>query len=146
MPRLAIKLYLWKFHFVPCLFTLNTLDLIHFALQKKLDEVNIRVYYHKKFRKFSREIEVRFVMRYARRGFLEILAEILTQLQKNPTRKTLLSYRCKLDSRAVSKYLELMEKIDMAGRSTENQNYFVITKKGKLYLKKYNSLVKPLLR
>jgi len=55
-------------------------------------------------------------MRYARRGFLEIIAEILTQLEKNPTRKTLLSYRCKLDSRAVSKYLEVMEKIDMVGR------------------------------
>jgi len=85
-------------------------------------------------------------MRYARRGFLEIIAEILTQLEKNPTRKTLLSYRCKLDSRAVSKYLEVMEKIDMVGRSPENQNYFVITKKGKLYLKKYNLLVGPLLR
>jgi len=85
-------------------------------------------------------------VRYARRGFLEIIAEILTQLEKNPTRKTLLSYRCKLDSRAVSKYLEVMEKIDMVGRSPENQNYFVITKKGKLYLKKYNMLVEPLLR
>jgi len=85
-------------------------------------------------------------MRYARRGFLEIVAEILTQLEKNPTRKTLLSYRCKLDSRAVSKYLEVMEKIDMVGRSPENQNYFIITKKGKLYLKKYHSLVEPLLR
>ena len=89
---------------------------------------------------------MRFVLKYGRRGFLEIIAEILTQLEKSPTRKTLLSYRCKLDSRAVSKYLELMEKIDMAGRATENQAYFVITKKGKLYLKKYNSLVKPLLR
>ena len=85
-------------------------------------------------------------MRYARRGFLEIIAEILTQLEKNPTRKTLLSYRCKLDSRAVSKYLEVMEKIDMVGRATENQNYFVITKKGNLYLKKYKSLVEPLLK
>ncbi len=81
---------------------------------------------------------MRFTLRYARRGFLEIIAEILTQLEKNPTRKTLLSYRCKLDSRAVSKYLEVMEKIDMVGRSPENQNYFIITKKGKLYLKKYH--------
>ena len=89
---------------------------------------------------------MRLALRYARRGFLEIIAEILTQLEKNPTRKTMLSYRCKLDSRAVTKYLEIMEKIDMAAKSTENQNYFVITKKGKLYLKKYNSLVKPLLR
>jgi len=86
------------------------------------------------------------LLKYARRGFLELLAEILTQLEKNPTRKTLLSYRCKLDSRALSKYLELMEKIDMVGRSKQNQNYFVITKKGKLYLKKYNSLVGPLLK
>ncbi len=85
-------------------------------------------------------------MRYARRGFLEIIAEILTQLQKNPTRKTLLSYRCKLDSRALSKYLEVMEKINMAERAEENRYYFVITKKGKLYLKKYNSLVEPLLK
>ena len=89
---------------------------------------------------------MRFALRYARRGFLEIIAEILTQLKKTPTRKTLLSYRCKLDSRAVSKYLEVMEKIDMVGRATQNQNYFVITQKGKLYLKKYNSLVEPLLK
>ncbi len=84
-------------------------------------------------------------MKYVRRGFLEIMAEILTQLEKNPTRKTLLSYRCKLDSRALGKYLEIMEKIEMTGRATQNPNYFVITKKGKLYLKKYNMLVKPLL-
>jgi len=89
---------------------------------------------------------VYFLLKYARRGFLELLAEILTQLEKNPTRKTMLSYRCKLDSRALSKYLEIMEKIDMVGRSKQNQNYFVITKKGKLYLKKYNSLVEPLLK
>ncbi len=89
---------------------------------------------------------MRFAVTIGRRGFLEIIAEILTQLEKNPTRKTLLSYRCRLDSRAVTKYLEIMEKIDIAGRSTQNQNYFVITKKGKLYLKKYNSLVKPLLK
>ncbi len=89
---------------------------------------------------------MRFAVTVGRRGFLEIIAEILTQLEKNPTRKTLLSYRCRLDSRAVTKYLEIMEKIDIAGRSTQNQNYFVITKKGKLYLKKYNSLMKPLLK
>jgi predicted transcriptional regulator len=83
-------------------------------------------------------------LKYGRRGFLEIMAEILTQLDENPTRKTLLSYRCKLDSRAVSKYLEVMAKINMVGRSSEDQNYFVITKKGNLYLKKYNSLVEPL--
>jgi len=85
-------------------------------------------------------------MKYGRRGFLEIIAEILTQLEKSPTRKTMLSYRCKLDSRALGKYLEIMEKIDMAGRSSQNRNYFVITKKGKLYLKKYTVLVKPLLK
>ena len=89
---------------------------------------------------------MRFALIVGRRGFLEIIAQILTQLEKEPTRKTLLSYRCRLDSRAVSKYLEIMEKIDIAGRSTQNQNYFVITKKGKLYLKKYNSLMKPLLK
>ena len=89
---------------------------------------------------------MRFAVTIGRRGFLEIIAEILTQLEKNPTRKTLLSYRCRLDSRAVTKYLEIMEKIDIAGRSSQNQNYFVITKKGKLYLKKYNSLLKPLLK
>ena len=94
----------------------------------------------------SRDKEVDLVLTYGRRGFLEILAEILTQLEKNPTRKTLLSYRCKLDSRAVSKYLDVMGNIEMVNRSTENQNYFEITKKGRLYLKKYNSLVEPLLR
>ena len=83
-------------------------------------------------------------LRYGRRGFLEIMAEILTQLEGSPTRKTLLSYRCKLDSRALTKYLEIMEKIDMAGRSPEDSNYFVITKKGDLYLKKYKTLVEPL--
>ncbi len=87
-----------------------------------------------------------FALKIGRRGFLEITAEILTQLEKSPTRKTLLSYRCKLDSRAVSKYLEIMEKIDMVGRSTQNENYFVITKKGKSYLKKYSSLIEPLLK
>ena len=93
-----------------------------------------------------RGIRVYSLLKYGRRGFLEIIAEILTQLEKTPMRKTLLSYRCKLDSRAVSKYLEVLEKIDMVKRSTQNQNYFVVTKKGNLYLKKYNGLVKPLLK
>ena len=72
------------------------------------------------------------------------MAEILTQLEDSPTRKTLLSYRCKLDSRAVGKYLGVMEKINVVGRSSEDSNYFVITKKGDLYLKKYKTLVEPL--
>jgi predicted transcriptional regulator len=93
-----------------------------------------------------RDKEVDLVLKYGRRGFLEILAEVLTQLEKNPTRKTLLSYKCKLDSRAVSKYLEVMENIEMVKRSSENQYYFTITKKGRLYLKKYKSLVEPLLK
>lgn len=83
-------------------------------------------------------------MKFGRRGFLEIVAEVLTQLEKNPSRKTMLSYACKLDSRAMTKYLEIMEGIVMITKS--NQNYYTITKKGNLYLKKYNFLIEPLFK
>ena len=90
--------------------------------------------------------EMFLLLKLGRRGFLEIIAEILTQLEKNPTRKTMLSYRCKLDSRALSKYLDVLEKIDIVGRLKQDKHYFQITKKGKIYLKKYKALVEPLLK
>jgi predicted transcriptional regulator len=79
-----------------------------------------------------------------RRGFLEIIAEILRQLEKSSLRKTAISYRCHLDSRAVSKYLQFMEKTGLVSKSKEHSSYFVISPKGIIYVKKYNDLIKPL--
>ncbi|MCH8956243.1 hypothetical protein IIA28_13140, partial [candidate division KSB1 bacterium] len=46
-----------------------------------------------------------------KRGFLEIIAEILDSLMSSPLKKTHVTFKCNLDSRAVTKYLSIMMSI-----------------------------------
>ena len=65
-----------------------------------------------------------------KRGFLEIIAEILESLMANPLKKTHITFRCNLDSRAVTKYLSVMMYVGLVEKSTKDPSYFVITEKG----------------
>jgi len=76
-----------------------------------------------------------------KRGFLEIIAEILESLMSNPLKKTHVTFKCNLDSRAVSKYLTLMMDVGLVERSSKDQSFFVITEKGAKYRNQYNSFV-----
>jgi len=76
-----------------------------------------------------------------KRGFLEIIAEILESLMANPLKKTHITFKCNLDSRALSKYLSLMMDVGLVERSSKDPSFFVVTEKGIRYRNQYNSFV-----
>jgi len=76
-----------------------------------------------------------------KRGFLEIIAEILESLLANPLKKTHITFRCNLDSRAVTKYLSVMTYVRLVERSKNEPSYIVITQKGMNYRNQFHSFV-----
>jgi len=74
-----------------------------------------------------------------KRGFLEIIAEILDALIENPMKKTHITFKCNLDSRAVTKYLSIMIEVGLVGKSTEDQSFYIISQKGVIYRNQFNS-------
>lgn len=77
-----------------------------------------------------------------KRGFIEIIGEILEILSNGPMKKSPISFRCKLDSRAVTRYLKIMIRSNLIKKSIEDPSYFILTLKGSNYLKNYQDLVK----
>ena len=76
-----------------------------------------------------------------KRGFLEIIAEILDNLISNPLKKTHITFRCNLDSRAVTKYLEIMQQVGLVKKMENGQSLYMITEKGVKYRNQFNSFV-----
>jgi len=76
-----------------------------------------------------------------KRGFLEIIAEILDSLIKSPLKKTHVTFRCNLDSRAVTKYLTIMMHVGFVEISKEDSSFYIITPKGVNYRSQFNSFV-----
>lgn len=76
-----------------------------------------------------------------KRGFLEIIAEILDSLMSNQMKKTHITFKCNLDSRAVTKYLSIMQAVGLVEKSTEDPSLYLITQKGIKYRNHFNSFV-----
>ncbi len=76
-----------------------------------------------------------------KRGFLEIVSEILDSLIEEPLIKTHITFRCNLDSRAVTKYIMIMKNVGLIEKSKSNQSRFAITQKGILYRERFNTFV-----
>ena len=83
----------------------------------------------------------KLVMSSWKRGFLEIIAEILESLMSSPLKKTHITFKCNLDSRAVTKYLSLMISIGLVEKSKKDSSYYVITQKGINYRNQFHSFV-----
>lgn len=75
-----------------------------------------------------------------KRGFLEIIAEILSSLKASSLTKTGIIAKCNLDSRACTKYLSVIESLDLVSKSKADSS-FRITKKGTDFFHQYESLV-----
>ena len=75
-----------------------------------------------------------------KRGFLEIIAEILSSFKASSLTKTGIIAKCNLDSRACTKYLSVMESLDLVSKSKADSS-FRITKKGTDFFHQYESLV-----
>lgn len=76
-----------------------------------------------------------------KRGFLEIIAEILDSLMASSLKKTHVTFKCNLDSRAVTKYLSIMIDVGLVEKSTSDHSLFVITQKGVKYRNHFNSFM-----
>jgi len=74
-----------------------------------------------------------------KRGFLEIIGEILDSLAGSPLRKTHITYKCNLDSRAVTKYLSIMLYVGLVEVSKKDSSFYTITEKGIKYRNQFNS-------
>jgi len=74
-----------------------------------------------------------------KRGFIEIVGEILLNLSKGSLKKSHITYKCNLDARAVTKYIHLMIELKLVERSKSMQEY-KITLKGIRFLEKYDML------
>ena len=75
-----------------------------------------------------------------KRGFLEIVSEILDSLKATSLNKSGIVAKCNLDSRACTKYLSVMESLDLITKS-KNSSAFSITKKGTDFFTQYDKLV-----
>lgn len=78
----------------------------------------------------------------SKRSVLEIFANILNALADDPLKKTHITYKANLDSRAASKYMAVLLKLELVARSGEDQTYFVITQKGRDFITHYEGLTK----
>jgi len=75
-----------------------------------------------------------------KRGFLEIVSEILGSLNATSLKKSGIVAKCKLDSRACTKYLSVMESLKLITKSKDGTS-FSITKKGTDFFTQYGKLV-----
>ena len=72
-----------------------------------------------------------------KRGFIEIVSEILEALLNSSLKKTHITFKCNLDSRAVTKYLRIMMETRLVEKSSTDPSLYLITQKGILYLHRY---------
>jgi len=78
-------------------------------------------------------------LRLWKRGFLEIVSEILHSLRATPLKKLGIVAKCNLDSRACGKYLSVMESLTLITKSKKDSSYS-ITKKGTDFATQYDKL------
>ncbi len=78
-----------------------------------------------------------------KRGFIEIIGELLTILNEKPLKKSHIAHKCNLDPRAVSKYLEIIIHLKLVQKSKDLQHY-MLTQKGIGFVKKFHNLTKLL--
>jgi predicted transcriptional regulator len=76
-----------------------------------------------------------------KRGFLEIIAEILESIINSPLKKTHITFRCNLDSRAVTKYLNIIMSFGLVEKSKTDPSFFVITEKGVKYRNRFRAFM-----
>ena len=76
-----------------------------------------------------------------KRGFLEIVADILECLIENPLKKTHLTYKCNLDNRTLKKYLLLVERLGLVRKDHHDSTYYTITQKGLQYRNQFHSFI-----
>ena len=75
-----------------------------------------------------------------KRGFLEIVSEILSSLNVTSLKKSGITAKCHIDSRACTRYLSVMHSLGLVDKYKDNLS-FSITKKGTDFVTQYHKLV-----
>ncbi len=78
-----------------------------------------------------------------KRGFIEIVGDILNVLNENSLKKSHIASNCNLDLRAVTIYLKLIINMKLVNKSKDSP-HFKLTQKGFKFLTQYNNLAKLL--
>lgn len=74
-----------------------------------------------------------------KRGFIEIVGDILQSINDKPLKKSHISHNCNLDPRSTTKYLKIIISLGLVEKSKDLQHYF-LSEKGIKFLKQYNNL------
>ena len=69
------------------------------------------------------------------------MAEILDSLISNPLNITHITFKCNLDSRAVTKYLTIMQNVGLVEKSSSDKSLYKITEKGVKYRTQFNTFM-----
>lgn len=77
-----------------------------------------------------------------KRNSLQIFDSILTGLADGQLKKTHITYKANLDSRLATKYMKSLLKLGLVDKSSKDNSYFIITQKGRDFLKQYHGLIK----
>ena len=72
------------------------------------------------------------------------MTEILDALTQESLRKTHITFRCNLDSRAVTKYVKCLIQLGFITEDERAPKYYVLTEDGRNFLLKYNDLIELL--
>ena len=75
----------------------------------------------------------------SKRGFLDIVGQILECLISDQMKKTHVTYRCKLDTRSTERYLKIMKSLELI-ENNENETIYRISGKGIKFLNHYKKL------
>lgn len=78
-----------------------------------------------------------------KRGWLEIIASILSSLEERRLKKTHIINNAKIDSRTASKYISFLLGRRLIAKSSDD-SLFEITEKGKILLKSYSNILEML--
>lgn len=78
-----------------------------------------------------------------KRGWLEIMASILSSLEERRLKKTHLINTSRIDSRAASKYISFLLARSLIAKSGDDIG-FEITEKGRVFLKSYRNMLEML--
>lgn len=78
-----------------------------------------------------------------KRGFIEIVGEILASINETKLKKSHISNKCNLDPRSTTKYLKIIQNLKLV-ETSEDLKHYVLTKKGIKFVKKYTNLIQIL--
>ena len=74
-----------------------------------------------------------------KRGFIEIVGDILSSLHQTKLKKSHISHNCNLDPRSTTKYLKIILNLKLVEQS-EDLKFYVITQKGIKFLNQFINL------